>query len=52
MRVGGRTDEQLGRPVPSCAHVLCQWDKLLNVLSCQLTCKAEIAYLEYAISRQ
>ena len=52
MRVGGRTNEQLWRPVPSSAHVLCQWHELLNVLSCQLTCKAEIAYLEDAIPRQ
>ena len=52
MRVGGRTDEQLGRSVPSCAHVLCERHQLLNVLSSQLACKAKIAYLEDAIPRQ
>ena len=52
MRVGGCTDEQLGRPVPPRAHVLSQRHQLLNVLSCQLSGKAEITYLEYAIPRQ
>jgi len=49
MGIGRRPDEQLGSSVPSGADVLSQWDLFLNILSSELACKAEIAYLKNPI---